>query len=280
MLEVRGLVKSYGPQRVIDDVSFDVAQGEIFGILGPNGAGKTTTIEICEGVREADRGHVRLLGSDPYRFTKMMRNQIGIVAQSGFERTSLTVREMVTQFAAYSENPWDVDELLEITGLGDKGGSRIGALSGGQRRRLDVALGIVSRPRVLFLDEPTTGFDPAARRAFWHLIRSLRDFGATIVLTSHYLEEVEFLADRIAILKAGRIVAAGTLPEIRQAVGAEATISWRGANGLQAETVTEVLPFIRQLLSTCNDDEIADLEIRRPSLEDIYLELAIGKSYA
>ena len=201
MLEVRGLVKSYGPQRVIDDVSFDVAQGEFFGILGPNGAGKTTTIEICEGVREADRGHVRLLGSDPYRFTKMMRNQIGIVAQSGFERTSLAVTEMVTQFAAYSENPWDVDELLEITGLGDKGGSRIGVLSGGQRRRLDVALGVVSRPRVLFLDEPTTGFDPAARRAFWHLIRSLRDFGATIVLTSHYLEEVEFLADRIAILK-------------------------------------------------------------------------------
>lgn len=271
VLTVQGLVKSYGGHRAVDEVSFTVGPGEIFGLLGPNGAGKTTTIEMCEGLRRRDAGDIRLLGLDPGHLTGADRNRIGIVAQTGSERASLTVREMVSQYAAYCQDPWEVDELLGATGLTEKARARIASLSGGQRRRLDVALGIVARPELLFLDEPTTGFDPAARRDFWDLILQLQDLGTTIVLTSHYLDEVEFLADRIAVIRAGHIVAAGTLPEIRRAHGHGATVTWDDAAGPQRRATADPAPMLRRLLA--EHEELPGLEVRRPSLEDIYLDL-------
>lgn len=270
-LSASHLVKSYGGHRVVDDVSFRVARGTIFGLLGPNGAGKTTILEMCTGLRRRESGTIDLLGLDPSALSSRDRNRVGIVAQGGSERASLTVREMVSQFAAYCEDPWDVPELLEATGLAQKAGARIASLSGGQRRRLDVATGIVSRPELLFLDEPTTGFDPAARREFWELIRELRRLGTTIVLTSHYLDEVEFLADRAAVLRAGQIVAEGTVAEIRRAHGTTATLTWTGPDGPQERVVEDPVPLLRELLAA--HPSLPDLEVRRPSLEEIYLGL-------
>ena len=270
-LTVSHLVKSYSGRRVVDDVSFRVTRGTIFGLLGPNGAGKTTTLEMCTGLRHRESGTIDLLGLDPAALGSRDRNRVGIVAQSGSERASLTVREMISQYAAYCEDPWDVPELLEATGLAEKAGARIASLSGGQRRRLDVATGIVSRPELLFLDEPTTGFDPAARREFWGLIRELRRLGTTIVLTSHYLDEVEFLADRAAVLRAGRIVAEGTVAEIRRAHGTSSTVTWTGPDGPQARVVEDPDPLLRELLAA--HPSLPDLEVRRPSLEEIYLGL-------
>lgn len=271
VLAVRGLVKSYGDHRAVDEVSLTVGPGEIFGLLGPNGAGKTTTIEMCEGLRRRDAGTIRLLGLDPEHLTDTDRNRVGIVAQTGNERASLTVREMVSQYAAYCQDPWEVDELLVATGLAEKSRARIASLSGGQRRRLDVALGIVARPELLFLDEPTTGFDPAARRDFWDLILHLQELGTTIVLTSHYLDEVEFLADRVAVIRAGRIMATGTLPEIRRSHSRDVTVTWDGAAGTQRRTTSDPAPLLRRLLA--EHEELPGLEVRRPTLEDIYLDL-------
>lgn len=271
VLAVRGLVKSYGGDRAVDGVSFTVGPGEIFGLLGPNGAGKTTTIEMCEGLRRRDAGSISLLGLDPEHLSGLDRNRVGIVAQTGQERASLTVREMVAQYAAYCQDPWEVDELLGATGLAEKSRARIASLSGGQRRRLDVALGIVARPELLFLDEPTTGFDPAARRDFWDLILQLKELGTTIVLTSHYLEEIEVLADRVAVIRAGRIVATGTLPEIRRSHGHSATVTWDDAAGTHRRTTPDPAPLLRRLLA--EHEDLPGLEVRRPSLEDIYLDL-------
>lgn len=270
-LSVSRLVKSYGGRRVVDDVSFTVPAGIVYGLLGPNGAGKTTTIEMCEGLRDRDGGDIDLLGLDPRRLTARDRHRVGIVAQSGGERASLTVREMLSQFAAYCADPWDVGELLVTTGLAEKAGARIATLSGGQRRRLDVALGIVARPELLFLDEPTTGFDPAARREFWELIRQLRRLGTTIVLTSHYLEEIECLADRAAVLAAGRVVAEGTVAEIRRTHARNVSVTWTGPDGPQQRQVEDPDPLLRELLAV--HDHLPDLEVRRPSLEDVYLDL-------
>lgn len=271
VLSVAGLVKSYGARRAVDEVSFEVRPGEIFGLLGPNGAGKSTTIEICEGLRTRDAGVIRILGRDPERLAGHDRNRVGIVAQTGSERASLTVREMTAQFAAYCENPWDVDALLVATGLAEKASARIATLSGGQRRRLDVALGIVARPEMLFLDEPTTGFDPAARRDFWDLILDLRRLGTTIVLTSHYLDEIEFLADRIAVIRGGTIVAAGTIAEIRNTHGRSTAVTWSDADGDHREATADPVARLRELLADRPD--LTHLEVRRPSLEDIYLDL-------
>ena len=275
-LTVSHLSKSYAGRRVVDDLSFTVPTGRIFGLLGPNGAGKTTTIEMCEGLRRPDAGTIDVLGMDPRRLREKDRNRLGIVAQSGAERASLSVREMVAQYAAYCEDPWDVTELLEATGLAQKAASRIATLSGGQRRRLDVALGIVARPELVFLDEPTTGFDPAARREFWELIRSLRYLGTTIVLTSHYLDEIENLADSAAVIRSGRIVAEGTLDQIRRAHGGFATVTWTGPDGPQRRTVADPDPLLRELLAA--HPHLPDLEVRRPPLEEIYLDLVSKES--
>jgi ABC-2 type transport system ATP-binding protein len=271
-LTVTHLVKAYGDRRAVDEVSFTVPAGLVYGLLGPNGAGKTTTLEMCAGLRRRDGGGIDLLGMDPHRLRERDRNRLGIVAQSGSERASLTVREMLAQYAAYCEDPWEVEELLAATGLAEKARARIATLSGGQRRRLDVALGIVARPELVFLDEPTTGFDPAARREFWELIRRLRRDGTTIVLTSHYLDEIEALADRVAVIRSGRIVAEGTLEQIRRTHGGAAVVSWTAPEGPQERTLRDPEPLLRELLTA--HDRLPDLEVRRPSLEDIYLELA------
>ena len=275
-LTVSGLVKSSDGRRGVDALAFRVDHGTIFGLLGPHGAGKTTTLEMCTGLRRRESGTIDLLGMDPAALTSRDRNRVGIVAQSGSERASLTVREMVSQYAAYCEDPWDVAELLEATGLSQKAGARIASLSGGQRRRLDVATGIVSQPELLFLDEPTTGFDPAARREFWELIRQLRGLGTTIVLTSHYLDEVEYLADRAAVLRAGRIVAEGTIAEIRRDHAHNATVTWTSPEGPQERVVEDPGPLLRELLGS--QGSLPDLEVRRPSLEDIYLDLVSEES--
>jgi ABC-2 type transport system ATP-binding protein len=203
-ISIRGLQKSYGDFVAVDGLDLDIRRGEIFALLGPNGAGKTTTVEICEGYRGRDGGEVRVLGRDPARGGRRWKAQLGIVLQSNSGQSQLTVRETVAARAALYADPRDPDEVLELVGLTEKAGVRGRSLSGGQRRRLDVALGIVGRPTLLFLDEPTTGFDPEARRQFWSLILSLRELGTTMLLTTHYLDEAEALADRVGVIARGR----------------------------------------------------------------------------
>jgi ABC-2 type transport system ATP-binding protein len=226
-IEVHDLVRAYGATRAVDGISFSVAPGEIFAMLGPNGAGKTTTVEILEGYRSRDAGDVRVLGFDPATGGRAYRERIGIVLQSaGFEE-DFTVRELVRLQASLYPRRHDADELIDLLELTDKAGVRIKALSGGQRRRLDLALGLVGAPELLFLDEPTTGFDPAARLRAWELIRRLRELGTTVLLTTHYLEEAQELADRVAVLRAGRLVALGTPDELRESGPLAGTISFR-----------------------------------------------------
>ena len=209
VISVRGLKKSYGSTQAVAGIDLTIAQGEIFALLGPNGAGKTTTVEILEGFRNRDSGDVSVLNTDPAvrgEAGRIWRNRIGIVLQSTSDAGDLSVKETVAHFAKYYANPRDVDEVVNAVGLAEKSKELIRTLSGGQRRRLDVALGIIGSPELLFLDEPTTGFDPEARRAFWALIKNLRDSGTTIVLTTHYLDEAEALADRVAVINRGAIV--------------------------------------------------------------------------
>ena len=207
---VDGLRKSYNGLEAVRGVSFDIAEGEVFGLLGPNGAGKTTTVEILEGYRHRDAGKVSVLGTDPEHGGETWRERIGIVLQSSAMYLNLTVREHVTLFAGYYSAPRDADDVIDLVGLAEKRHDRVKTLSGGQQRRLDLALGLVGDPDILFLDEPTTGFDPAARRAAWEMIRSLRELGKTVLLTTHYLDEAEQLADRVAVMRKGEIVALGT----------------------------------------------------------------------
>lgn len=270
-IEVNGLVKQYGGRRVVDQISFRVDHGEIFGLLGPNGAGKTTTVEILEGLRPRDGGSAAVVGLDSASLRPVDRNRIGVVTQSTADRTMLSVREILRQYAAYYADPLPVDEVIEAVGLAEKATARITTLSGGQRRRVDVALGIIGRPEVLFLDEPTTGFDPAARREFWGLIKRLRERGTTILLTSHYLDEVDYLADRIAIIAAGQLKAIGSTTQIQQEHGAAAIVRWRDATGLHEEPTDTPTALIRRLLPA--DGELAGLEVRRPTLEETYLKL-------
>ncbi|ATL26309.1 ABC transporter ATP-binding protein [Streptomyces formicae] len=272
-VDVRGLRKRYGDVTAVDGVDLRIEPGEVFGILGPNGAGKSTTVEILQGNRARDGGDVTVLGADPGTAGRAWRSRVGIVWQDESAPAELTVAETVRHFARYYPRPRDPDEVIALVGLAEKATSRIKALSGGQRRRLDVALGVIGGPELLLLDEPTTGFDPAARRQFWALIRTLADEGTTIVLTTHYLEEAEALAHRLAVIAEGRVVARGEPAELRRRYGTEATVEWTAADGTARQERTATPTRTVAGLLGAFDGEIPDLRIRRPTLEDVYLRL-------
>ncbi|GAB3493677.1 ABC transporter ATP-binding protein [Amycolatopsis cihanbeyliensis] len=271
VVTARGLRKEYSGRAAVAGIDLDIRRGEVFALLGPNGAGKTTTVEILEGHRRRSGGEARVLGEDPGRAGGRWRARLGIVLQTATDAADLTVAETVRHYAGYYPDPRAPDEVLELVGLGRQAGSRIKALSGGQRRRLDVALGIIGRPELLFLDEPTTGFDPEARRQFWDLIRLLAADGTTILLTTHYLDEAEALAERVAVIAGGLIVAEGDPATLGGRNSAAATVSWSTAEGRRERQTTAPTALIRELSS--GGGEIAGLEVRRPSLEDTYLEL-------
>jgi ABC-2 type transport system ATP-binding protein len=273
-VQVRGLRKSYGELVAVDGIDFEIDKGEVFSLLGPNGAGKTTTVEILEGYRKRDGGEVIVLGEDPARAGRAFRERIGVVLQSADPAYPvLRVHEVVALFAGYFSAPRDVDEVLELVGLTGKRRSPVRSLSGGQRRRLDLAIALVGDPELVFLDEPTTGFDPAARRNSWELIRGLRSLGKTILLTTHYLEEAEQLADRVAVINAGRIVAIGTPREL---TGHEQTEIVYRENGrerrIETRTPTKALHELTSR-AVAAGVELEGLEVRRRSLEDVYLAL-------
>ncbi|MEV6342455.1 ABC transporter ATP-binding protein [Actinoplanes sp. NPDC051851] len=270
-IEVTGLRKTYQGREAVRGVDLSVARGEIFALLGPNGAGKTTTVEILEGHRRRDAGDVRVLGEDPGKAGREWRTRIGIVLQDAADAADLTVAEMVRHVAGFYPAPRPAGEVIELVGLAAKKDSRIRTLSGGQRRRVDVALGIVGRPELLFLDEPTTGFDPEARRQFWDLIRTLAGEGTTILLTTHYLDEAEALADRLAVLAGGEIVAEGTPATLGGRAAAGAKVSWREEGGYRTERVEDPSDLVRKLVADGAD--LSTLTITRPTLEDTYLTL-------
>jgi ABC-2 type transport system ATP-binding protein len=272
-ISVSGLRKSYGALEAVRGIDFEVGTGEVFGLLGPNGAGKTTTVEILEGYRQRDAGEVRVLGFDPGRAERAFRERIGVVLQQSELWPILTVREVHRVFAGYYSHPRDVDEVVELVGLAEKRDQQVKSLSGGQKRRLDLGVALVGDPDLVFLDEPTTGFDPAARRNAWALVRSLRDLGKTVLLTTHYLDEAQQLADRVAVLRAGEIISMGRPSELTST--SEAEIRYR----LNGETVVlrtaEPTRALHDLTAAALADgrELEALEVRRPSLEDVYLEL-------
>ena len=273
-IAVRDLEKSYGGVQALRGISFEVAQGEVFGLLGPNGAGKTTTVEILEGYRRRDAGDATVLGFDPGNSPRALRERIGVVLQQSDSPPLLTVREVHRMFAGYFAEPRDVDEVIELVGLSEKRDAKVKTLSGGQKRRLDLGTALAGDPDLVFLDEPTTGFDPAARRSAWEMIRSLRLLGKTILLTTHYLDEAQQLADRVAVIRDGEIVALGTpadligitgKTEIRHRLNGELVV-------IDTEEPTRVLhELTAQALA--EGRELEHLEVRRPSLEDVYLEL-------
>ncbi|GLZ42598.1 ABC transporter ATP-binding protein [Actinokineospora sp. NBRC 105648] len=273
-IEVRDLHKHYGSHRAVAGIDLQVREGEVFALLGPNGAGKTTTTEILEGYRQRDNGTVRVLGQDPGTAGRDWRATIGIVLQTATDAAELTVRETIKHFRGYYPNPRAVEDVIDLCGLREKVNARVRSLSGGQRRRVDVALGIIGRPRLLFLDEPTTGFDPEARRQFWDLVRTLSGEGTTILLTTHYLDEAEALADRLAVIAAGRIVAEGTPRTVGGRDRAPATVSWVDGAGPHEVRTTDPIGTVVQLDGRGG---ISGLQVRQPSLEDIYLDL-IGAS--
>jgi ABC-2 type transport system ATP-binding protein len=278
LIEVKGLTKSYGAVHAVRGIDLNIEQGEIFSILGPNGAGKTTTVEILEGFRTRDSGTVSVLGFDPNtrgHQSREWRNQIGIVLQTSGDAGDLTVFETINHFHGYYSNPRDVDEVINSVGLKEKEHALIRNLSGGQRRRLDVALGIIGNPELIFLDEPTTGFDPEARRAFWSLIKKLRSDGATIVLTTHYLDEAEALADRVAVINKGVIVEISTPSELGGRATSQATVQWRDGNQIKTEKTDNPTAVVAALAAHFKG-EIPELVITRPSLEDIYIEMIGG----
>jgi ABC-2 type transport system ATP-binding protein len=293
-ISVQGLRKSYGENEAVAGIDFDVASGEVFGFLGPNGAGKTTTIEILEGYRERSGGEVSVLGVDPAKPTRAWRERVGLVLQECELDPLWTVREAVSLFARFYRDPRPVEETIELVGLGDKREARIGSLSGGQKRRADVAVGIVGDPDLIFLDEPTTGFDPSARRDAWNMIEGLKALGKTVFLTTHYMDEAQHLADRVAILRGGQIVAQGKTEEIAAAIGRSTMIGFATNGELSVE---DVRGAVAGAVSTAGDEveiqtpdpqrdlyrllaladqrgaELRELEVRRPNLEDIFLEL-------
>ena len=271
-IEVRDLRKAYGDVQAVNGVTFDVQAGECLALLGPNGAGKTTTTEVLEGYLHADSGSVQVLGTDPRTAGLAWRARIGIVLQSDRDLGDLTVRETVRHFAGYFANPRDPEEVIAAVGLEEKAKARNSKLSGGQRRRLDVALGIIGRPEVLFLDEPTTGFDPAARREFWTLIELLKSEGTTILLTTHSLDEAERLADRVAVIARGRIVACDTPTQIGDRANATAIVSWVEEGAEHSEATSEPTMLVRSLADRLGG-EIPQLKVHRPTLEDTYLSL-------
>ena len=277
-IEVRGLKKSYGATEVLHGVEFTHQVGEVFALLGPNGAGKTTTVEILEGYRPRSGGDVRVLGEDPGKAGSDFRARIGIVLQSSAVYPTLSVREHLELFAGYYPHARDPEEVLGIVGLETKRDARVRMLSGGQLRRLDLGLALIGDPELLFLDEPTTGFDPAARRQAWETIRSLRALGKSILLTTHYMEEAQTLADRVAILRGGRIVATGTPDELLGA-SESVEISYRENGRVVHLQTTEPTRTLYELTSVAVAEgrELAELRVVRRSLEDVYLELTEGE---
>ncbi|HZS24289.1 MAG TPA: ABC transporter ATP-binding protein [Gaiellaceae bacterium] len=273
-ISVRGLRKSYGAFEAVRGVDFEIETGEVFGLLGPNGAGKTTTVEILEGYRRRDAGDVTVLGHDPQRPGRDFRERIGVVLQQSELWPNLTVRETHLVFAGYYEKPRDVDEVVALVGLEEKRNARVKTLSGGQKRRLDLGVALVGDPDLVFLDEPTTGFDPAARRAAWEMIRSLRALGKTVLLTTHYLDEAEQLADRVAVLREGRIVKIGTPRELTTSE-LEVEIRYRRAGEEVLVRTSEPTRVLHELTSDAiaRGEELERLEVRRPSLEEVYLAL-------
>jgi ABC-2 type transport system ATP-binding protein len=293
-IRVSGLHKSYGEHEAVGGIDFEVGKGEVFGFLGPNGAGKTTTVEILEGDRPRTAGEVSVLGIDPNSPTRQWRERIGLVLQECELNPLLTVAETMRLYSSFFPDPRAVDETLRLVGLEDRGKARVGALSGGQQRRLDVGVGIIGNPELLFLDEPTTGFDPTARREAWNMIEGLKDLGTTIVLTTHYMEEAQHLADRVVILREGQIVAEGPPATLGDELGKETLIRFRLTNGLTPARIAEAIGRqpelsgnqatlatsqpqrdLHALLDWAADAgvQLADLEIRRPSLEDVFLEV-------
>ena len=271
VVQVTGLRKQYrGGFEALKGLDFDIKRGETFALLGPNGAGKSTTIEILEGYRDRTGGEARVLGVDPQRGDLAWKAKLGIVLQSGGEQGNATVREQLTHFAGFYPNPRKVDETIAAVGLEQKAGTRIKKLSGGQRRRVDVALGIIGNPELLFLDEPTTGFDPEARRQFWDLIRDLKRDGTTILLTTHYLDEAAQLADRAGVIADGRLVELGAIDELGGAAARVPIVRWM-ENGTPREQRTDKPGELVARLSSNGEPD--RLEVIRPSLEDIYLTL-------
>ena len=270
---VHELRKRYGDREALRGVSFEIRSGEVFSLLGPNGAGKTTTVEILEGYRKRDAGDVSVLGADPLRASHDWRGRIGVVLQSSAMYETLTVRESLAAFAGYYERPRPVDDVVRVVGLDESADLRVSKLSGGQRRRLDFGLALVGDPELIFLDEPTTGFDPAARRTAWETIRSLQELGKTILLTTHYLDEAEQLSDRVAVLRRGEIVAEGAPGDLTRTPATE--IRWRENGQLMVERTHEPTRALHELTAraVAAGRELEELEVRRPSLEDVYLQL-------
>jgi ABC-2 type transport system ATP-binding protein len=293
-ISVRGLRKRYGDREVVKGIDLDVSVGEVFGFLGPNGAGKTTTVEILEGYRSRDAGEVSVLGIDPAHPTRPWRNRIGLVLQECELNALLTVRETLIMFSSFYDAPRPIEEVIELVGLQGRENSRMGTLSGGQRRRADVAIALIGDPELIFLDEPTTGFDPTARREAWQTIEGLKNIGKTIVLTTHYMEEAQYLSDRVAIIRAGEIVAEGKPDELASGetirtivsfvapvgveaatIGAETEARARG-NGRRIELETDdAQRTLFRLMNWAERDGVAldEIEVRRPTLEDVFLEL-------
>ncbi|WP_433196671.1 ABC transporter ATP-binding protein [Nocardia sp. CA-107356] len=279
-LDVEKLRMRYGTTDVLHDVTFRARQGEVLVLLGPNGAGKTTTIEILEGFRMRSAGRVEVLGTDPAHGSEAWRARVGVVLQSWRDHAKWRVHELLSHLGSYYapyrtdsiQRPWDTDELISAVGLTEQANSKIGSLSGGQRRRMDVAIGIVGRPELLFLDEPTAGFDPQARREFHDLVHRLADDRTTILLTTHDLDEAEKLADRIMILAGGRIIADGSADELSRRIAGEAEIRWTHGGQRFVHTTTESTKFVYELFEQ-HGEQIGELEVRRASLEDTYMAL-------
>jgi ABC-2 type transport system ATP-binding protein len=273
-IEVTDLRKAYGPVEAVRGLSFEVERGEVFGLLGPNGAGKTTTVEILEGYRQRSAGEVRVLGHDPATRDRDLQQRVGIVLQSCGFYPRVTVQEAVEHFAKAYDRPRDADETIALVGLDEKAGTRTKELSGGQRRRLDLALALVGDPELVFLDEPTTGFDPAARRTAWGVVRTLKELGKTVLLTTHYLEEAQELADRVAIVKDGRIVAEGP-PDSLGPSSAGYRVSYL-SDGRRVEHQTDDPTELLHRLTRdalARGERLEGLEVTRPTLEEVYLEL-------
>jgi ABC-2 type transport system ATP-binding protein len=274
-ISIRGLRKSYGDNEAVRGIDLEVGVGEVFAFLGPNGAGKTTTVEILEGYRKRSGGEVTVLGEDPGRARRQWRERIGIVLQSCRLDPYLTVRESLALYAGYYSQPRPVAEVIELVGLGGKADERTGKLSGGQQRRLDVGMALVGDPELLFLDEPTTGFDPQARRQAWETIAGLRELGKTVFLTTHYMDEAQRLADRVAIIAAGEVVAEGTPADLGDRDSQPTTISYRGPDGAVTLSTATPVQTLNELTGRALAEgfELQGLEVKRPTLEDVYLEL-------
>ena len=274
-IEVRDLRKSYGELEAVRGIDFSVQRGEIYGMLGPNGAGKTSTVEILEGYRQRSSGTVSVLGYDPQTRPLALRQRVGIVLQSSGIYSQVRVREIVAHFAGFYPHPRDVDEVVALVGLTDKRDERARRLSGGQRRRLDLALALIGDPELIFLDEPTTGFDPAARRTAWQTIRSLKDLGKTVLLTTHYLDEAQELADRVAIIKGGQILAEGSPAQLGVGGGSRYRVAYVNGGEPVIHQTDDPTTLLHELTSAALErgERLEGLSVTRPSLEEVYLEL-------